>query len=408
MIDREALVPAERPIVAAVIWNRLRMDMLLQIDATIQYALGKTKPVLTYDDLKIDSPYNTYKHAGSAADADLQPRPGGAAGGREPDGRRVPLLRGAQRRHRAALLLRRRTSSSSSTRRRPRPTATERRRGPRPARRRSPAARGQCSSTPAARPRRRRGQHGQRHHTRHRHHRRPRVALALARLHNAAFAALGLDYVYVPLPVRAAEVGAAVRGLAALGFRGANVTIPHKGAVIPYLDELVRRRRLAEAVNTIVVDEGAPARLQHRRGRRPRSAGRRAPAIRCAAPGAGPRRRRGGARRRARSRAARVPPHRRESHARRGGAPGGAHHGGRPRRLLRLARVVCSDGARGGRVSASWSTRPRSGWPARVKSLPSSPITLRRGKSYSMRYTRPRRPTSSWRRGRVGPPSSTV
>jgi UPF0755 protein len=64
MIDREALVPAERPVVAAVIWNRLRKGMLLQIDATIQYALGKTKPVLTYDDLKIDSPYNTYKHLG--------------------------------------------------------------------------------------------------------------------------------------------------------------------------------------------------------------------------------------------------------------------------------------------------------------------------------------------------------
>lgn len=64
MIDREALVPSERPVVAAVIWNRLRKDMLLQIDATIQYALGKTKPVLTYDDLKIDSPYNTYKHLG--------------------------------------------------------------------------------------------------------------------------------------------------------------------------------------------------------------------------------------------------------------------------------------------------------------------------------------------------------
>jgi UPF0755 protein len=64
MIDREARLPAERGLVAAVIWNRLRAGMLLQIDATIQYALGKTKPVLTYDDLKIDSPYNTYKHAG--------------------------------------------------------------------------------------------------------------------------------------------------------------------------------------------------------------------------------------------------------------------------------------------------------------------------------------------------------
>jgi shikimate dehydrogenase len=76
------------------------------------------------------------------------------------------------------------------------------------------------------------------------------------RLHNAAFAALGLDYVYVPLPVRAQDVGAAVRGLAALGFRGANVTIPYKGAVIPYLDEVDEDARLAEAVNTItVVDE---------------------------------------------------------------------------------------------------------------------------------------------------------
>jgi UPF0755 protein len=64
MIDREVRAPSERPIVAAVIWNRLRKDMPLQIDATVQYALGKTKPVLTYKDLEIDSPYNTYKHLG--------------------------------------------------------------------------------------------------------------------------------------------------------------------------------------------------------------------------------------------------------------------------------------------------------------------------------------------------------
>jgi UPF0755 protein len=64
MVEREARVAAERPLVAAVIWNRLRKDMLLQIDATIQYALGETKPELTYDDLEIDSPYNTYRYAG--------------------------------------------------------------------------------------------------------------------------------------------------------------------------------------------------------------------------------------------------------------------------------------------------------------------------------------------------------
>jgi UPF0755 protein len=50
--------------VAAVIWNRLRDGMLLQIDATIQYALGENKPMLTYDDLEIESPYNTYKRPG--------------------------------------------------------------------------------------------------------------------------------------------------------------------------------------------------------------------------------------------------------------------------------------------------------------------------------------------------------
>ena len=73
-------------------------------------------------------------------------------------------------------------------------------------------------------------------------------------LHNAAFEACGLDMVYVPLPVGARAVGAAVQGLAALGLRGANVTIPHKGAVVPYLSWLDDDARLLKAVNTIVVD----------------------------------------------------------------------------------------------------------------------------------------------------------
>ncbi len=64
MIEKESQTAGERRKVAAVIWNRLKKDMLLQIDATVQYALGKTKPVLTFDDLEVDSPYNTYKHAG--------------------------------------------------------------------------------------------------------------------------------------------------------------------------------------------------------------------------------------------------------------------------------------------------------------------------------------------------------
>ena len=72
-------------------------------------------------------------------------------------------------------------------------------------------------------------------------------------MHNAAFAALGLDWAYVPLPVPPERVGDAVRGLAALGFAGANVTVPHKQAVMPFLDELTPVARAVGAVNTIVV-----------------------------------------------------------------------------------------------------------------------------------------------------------
>ena len=57
-------------------------------------------------------------------------------------------------------------------------------------------------------------------------------------MQNAGFAALGLDWAYVPLPTPPESLAAAVRGLQALGFAGANVTIPHKQAVIPLCDEL--------------------------------------------------------------------------------------------------------------------------------------------------------------------------
>jgi shikimate dehydrogenase len=75
-------------------------------------------------------------------------------------------------------------------------------------------------------------------------------------IHNAAFRALGLDMVYVPLPVSAGDLGAAVQGLKALGMRGANVTIPHKGGVVPLVDWLDEDARTAAAVNTIVIDGG--------------------------------------------------------------------------------------------------------------------------------------------------------
>jgi shikimate dehydrogenase len=76
------------------------------------------------------------------------------------------------------------------------------------------------------------------------------------RMQNAAFAARGLDWTYVPLHVQAAGLEEAVRGLPDLGFAGANVTVPHKTAVIPFCDELDEVAERAGSVNTIVVEDG--------------------------------------------------------------------------------------------------------------------------------------------------------
>jgi shikimate dehydrogenase len=70
-------------------------------------------------------------------------------------------------------------------------------------------------------------------------------------MHNAAAAALDLDVVYLPLPVAPGMVEDALRGLKALGFLGANVTVPHKQAVIPFLERIDPAARALGAVNTI-------------------------------------------------------------------------------------------------------------------------------------------------------------
>lgn len=64
LVEREVRVPGERAVVAGVMYNRLKRKMRLDIDATVQYALGEWKADLTVSDLDSDSPYNTRKFAG--------------------------------------------------------------------------------------------------------------------------------------------------------------------------------------------------------------------------------------------------------------------------------------------------------------------------------------------------------
>ncbi|MGC9052628.1 MAG: endolytic transglycosylase MltG, partial [Candidatus Hydrogenedens sp.] len=64
LIEEEAKIDEERPLIAQVIYNRLKKDMPLQIDATLQYANQKYGVLLTNADKEVDSPYNTYKYKG--------------------------------------------------------------------------------------------------------------------------------------------------------------------------------------------------------------------------------------------------------------------------------------------------------------------------------------------------------
>lgn len=74
-------------------------------------------------------------------------------------------------------------------------------------------------------------------------------------MHNAAFKHLEMDYVYVPFHVSGENLEKAIQGARSLEIRGLNVTIPHKTAVIPYLDEVDPAAQLIGAVNTIKFNE---------------------------------------------------------------------------------------------------------------------------------------------------------
>ena len=64
IIEREGVLRSELPLISAVFWNRLKRDMPLQADPTVQYAVGKGRQALTRADLQVDHPFNTYRRVG--------------------------------------------------------------------------------------------------------------------------------------------------------------------------------------------------------------------------------------------------------------------------------------------------------------------------------------------------------
>ena len=76
------------------------------------------------------------------------------------------------------------------------------------------------------------------------------------KMHNESFAKLGLDYAYLAFEVGNDALEGAVQGIRSLGIRGANVSMPNKQAIIPYLDELSPAAKLIGAVNTVTNKDG--------------------------------------------------------------------------------------------------------------------------------------------------------
>lgn len=75
-------------------------------------------------------------------------------------------------------------------------------------------------------------------------------------MHNAAFEALKIDYIFLAFKVKATDIENAVSGIRALSIHGLNVTMPHKKVVIEYLDEVDPTARTISSVNTILNKEG--------------------------------------------------------------------------------------------------------------------------------------------------------
>lgn len=70
-------------------------------------------------------------------------------------------------------------------------------------------------------------------------------------MHNAAIAHLKVDYAYLPFPIAPSELEQAIAGFTAVGLRGFNITIPHKRAIMPLLDEISETAKVIGAVNTV-------------------------------------------------------------------------------------------------------------------------------------------------------------
>ena len=97
IIEKEAVLAEERPVISAVYHNRLKRRMPLQADPTVQYALGLHRDRLYYKDLRVNSPYNTYRYPGLPPGPIASPGRASIEAALYPARVRLPVLRGDAR-----------------------------------------------------------------------------------------------------------------------------------------------------------------------------------------------------------------------------------------------------------------------------------------------------------------------
>ncbi len=233
MVEDEAQLASERPLVAAVIYNRLREGMPLGIDATVRFATGNYTEPLTESELAIESPYNTRLNAG------LPPGPIGSPGLASIEAAAHPakvdyLFYVVEAGQPAA------STPSPPTKPSSKRDVDKLQLGPRSGRRQLT---GQLRGIGV-----------------------PRLAVLghpvghsrSPAMQSAALAELGLggEWSYEAIDVAPDAFEARVRAMPGEGFAGANVTVPHKGAALALADELSETAREIGAANTLVFADG--------------------------------------------------------------------------------------------------------------------------------------------------------
>ena len=238
IVEKEGYIPVNMPDMARVIYNRLARGIPLQMDSTVLYALGQDGGPVTSQDLKIQSPYNSYLNTGLTPTPICMPSMDALDAAVHPPTGALALLRaGAEGRHHGLLRHLRRAVGQRATGEEPWPPLTS---GASPAVTMDGARPG-WSRRPAGR--------------RHRQPHRP-LTLTCAAQRGVRRARAGATWRSLAFEVPPGQAESALGAMRRARISGLSVTMPHKADVLALVDECSDVARRLGAVNCVVNRDG--------------------------------------------------------------------------------------------------------------------------------------------------------